>query len=133
MLSLLFLKHIAVSNVASIVCIRVSTPPPPPQKQHPTLSCQAPPPFNLQTAQAPFLGNSPSISVFHELPPTPKCQIFQRTHKILKFSSLTPSYILKLTKFLVKISQFEFLVKISQFEFLVMIKKNIFVYIHFCH
>ena len=50
---------------------------------------------------------------------TPKHQIFQWMHKILKFSSLTPSYLLKVTKFLVKI---------SQFEFLVMTDKNIFLY-----
>ena len=35
------------------------------------------------------------------------------------FSSLTPSYLLKITKFLVNI---------HQFEFLVMTEKNIFVY-----
>ena len=40
-------------------------------------------------------------------------------HKILKFLSLTPYYLLKLTKFLVEI---------SQFEFLVITEKNIFVY-----
>ena len=39
--------------------------------------------------------------------------------KILKFSSLNPFYLLKVTKFLLKF---------SQFEFLVMIEKNIFVY-----
>ena len=38
------------------------------------------------------------------------------------FSSVTPSHHLKVTKFLVKI---------SQFKFLVMTEKNIFVYKHF--
>ena len=38
---------------------------------------------------------------------------------MLKVSILNPTYLLKVTKFLVKI---------SQFEFLVMRKKNIFVY-----
>ena len=64
-----------------------------------------------------FLGNPPSIPAFRELPP--KSWIFQWTPKILKFFILNPSYLLKVTKFLVKI---------CQFEFLVMTEKNIFVY-----
>ena len=40
----------------------------------------------------------------------PKNQIFQRTPKMLKFFILTSTYLLKVIKFLVKISQFEFLV-----------------------
>ena len=47
-----------------------SNPPPPPfprQKHHLASSCQAPL-LNLQTVQAPFLVNPPSVLVFHELP-----------------------------------------------------------------
>ena len=44
---------------------------------------------------------------------------FSGCPKYQSFSSSTPSYLLKVTKFLVKI---------SQFEFLVMTEKNIFVY-----
>ena len=70
-------------------------------------------PLNLQTVQAPFLGTPPPyISVFRE--PPPKTQIFPWTPKISKFSSFTPYYILKVTKFLVRISQFEFLVMTEQ-------------------
>ena len=47
----------------------------PHQKHHPSSFLQSPPPLNQQTAQAPFLGNPPSISVFGEMPP-PKSQIF---------------------------------------------------------
>ena len=42
-----------------------------------------------------------------------------KAQNIKSFSSLIPSYLLKVTKFLVKI---------SQFEFLVMTERNIFVY-----
>ena len=54
--------------------------------------------------------------VFHE--PTPKNQIFQWTPIILNFSCLTPPHNIKVTKFLLKS---------SQFKFLVMTRKNIFV------
>ena len=76
------------------------------------------PPLNLQTVQAPFLSNPPSISVFRELL-TLKVGFFSESPKYLSFASLTPSHLLKVTKFLVKT---------SQFEFLGMIEKNIFVY-----
>ena len=61
-------------------------------------------------------------------PPTKKKKkkknwMFQWTPKILVFHFLTPSYLLIVTKFLVKN---------TQFEFLVIIEKNIFVYV-FCH
>ena len=41
------------------------------------------PPLNLKTAQAPLLGNPPSISVFREPPalPPPKSQIFNEHPK----------------------------------------------------
>ena len=46
-------------------------------------------------------------------------EFFSEPPKYYSFSSLTPSYLLKITKFLVNI---------HQFEFLVMTEKNIFVY-----
>ena len=74
-------------------------------------------PLNLQTVQAPFLSSPPSILVFRE--PSLKVGFFYKPPKYQSFSSLTPSYLLKVTKFLVEI---------SQFEFLVMTEKNIFAY-----
>ena len=53
-----------------------------------------------------------------------KVGFFSEPPKYWPFSSLAPSYLLKVTKFFVKI---------SQFEFLVMTEKNIFVYKLFCH
>ena len=96
-----------------IVCIGVSTP------LKNTIHSFLPRslPLNLQTVQAPFLSNPPSILVFRE--PSLKVGFFSEPQKYQSFSSLTPSYLLKVTKFLVKI---------SQFEFLVMTEKNIFAY-----
>ena len=54
--------------------------------------------------------------VFRE--PPLKIGFFHEPQKYQSFSSSTPSYLLKVTKFLVKI---------SQFEFLVMTEKNILV------
>ena len=74
------------------------------QKHHPLFLAK--PPLNLQTVQAPpFLGNPPSILAFREPP-------------LKVFSFLTPSYLLKITKFLAKISQFEFLVMTKIFLFI---------------
>ena len=101
----------------AIVCIGVSTPP---QKHHPSLSCQT----LLKFANCPsptFLGNPP-LYIGFLLPPPPKNQIFQWTSQILKFFIINPILLLKLTKFLVKI---------SQFKVLFMIEKNNFVYWHF--
>ena len=73
--------------------------------------------LNLQTALAPFLSNFLSLLVFCE--PFLKVGLFSEPQKYQSFSSLTQSYLLKVTKFLVEI---------SQFEFLVMTEKNIFVH-----
>ena len=95
----------------------------PPQKYPPPLSCQASP-LNLKTVQAPlFRQSSLCISFSWTLPP-PKSPIFQWMPKMLKFLIVNPIFLLEVTKFLVKI---------SQFEFLVMTEKNIFVYKLFCH
>ena len=68
-------------------------------------------------SKPPFLGNYPFISVFMNSPLT--VRFFSEGPKYQSFSSLTPSYLLKVTKFLVKI---------CQFEFLTMTEKIIFVY-----
>ena len=88
-----------------IVCIGVSTS----SKASPPLSCQAPP------LQASLFKQFPIYIGFSWI--LPKSGIFQWTPKYQSFSSLTPSYLLKVTKFLVEI---------SQFEFLVMTEENIF-------
>ena len=80
----------------------------PPQKHHPLFL-----PTSLKLSKAPFLGNSPHILVFREH--QPKNWIFQWTAMILKF--LTD--LLKVNKFLVKI---------SQCKLLIMTEKNIVVY-----
>ena len=82
------------------MCIGVSTPPPP-QKHHPFFSAK-PPPLNLQAVQFP------PVYLFVVTPP--KNRIFQWNTIVLSFSALDPSYFLKVTKFLVKISQFKFVV-----------------------
>ena len=87
----------------------------PPSKKTPLKSTNCPSP--------PFLGNPLLYIGFLWTPsPFPKRRIFQWTRKILKFSPLTSSYLLKVTKFLVKI---------AQFEFLVMTEKNIFLIKYF--
>ena len=64
--------------------------------------------------------NPPPLYYCVFMTPSPlKVQFFSEAPKYYSFSSLTPSCLLKITKFLVKI---------SQFEFLVMTEKNIFVY-----
>ena len=96
-----------------IVCIGVSTP----LKNTTPSFLPSSPLLNLQTVQVPFLSNPPSILVFHET--SLKVGFFSEPQKYQSFSSLTPSYLLKVTKFLVEI---------SQFEFLVMTEKNIFAH-----
>ena len=101
-----------------IVCIGVSTP-----LKNTTPLFLAKPPFkSANCPSTPFLDNPPppppSVSVFHELPPL-KVEFVNGHPKYQNFSSLTQSYLLIVTKFLVKI---------TQFEFLVMTEKNIFVY-----
>ena len=78
-----------------------------PQKHHPLFVAKPP----LKSANCPSTP-APSLSVFHVLPP-PKSPIFwflSERQKYQSFSSLIPSYLLKVTKFLVKISKYEFLV-----------------------
>ena len=93
----------------------------PPSKTPPLLSCQVFPSLNLQTVPAPFLINPISILVFCE--PSLNMEFFSEPQKY-QFTPLTQSYLLKVTKFLVEI---------SQFEFLIMTEKNIFAHKLFCH
>ena len=105
-------KNAIKSNII-IVCIGVSTTP----FKITTTLFLANSLLKLANCLTPlFCQSPPSIVVFRE---TFKSWIFHWTHKISKFFTLTPSYLLKVTKFLVKT---------SQFEFLVMIEKNIFAY-----
>ena len=53
--------------------------------------------------------------VFRE--PSLKEEFFSEPQKYQSFSSLTPSYLLKVTKFLVEIPHFEFLVMTEQYIF----------------
>ena len=90
----------------------------PPQKHKTPLSCH--PTLNLQSIQAPFFRQLPSLYwFFHNSPPV-KIGFFSERQS---FSFLTLSDPLKVSKFLVKI---------SQFELLVMTEKNIFVYNFLC-
>ena len=79
----------------------------PPQK-HPLLLAN-PSSSIYKLSKAPFLGNSPLYIGFSRTPPL-KVGFFSERPRYQIFSSLTPSYLLKVIKFLVKISQFEFLV-----------------------
>ena len=97
----------------------------PPQK-HPFPSFLPSPHLNLETVQTlSFLGNPPPLYWFFMTPPA-ESRIFQWAPKMLKFLILNT--ILSFTKVT------KFLIKISQFEFLVMTEKNIFVFlfINFC-
>ena len=89
---------------------------------NPLINTPLPLPLNLQSVQTPpFLGN-PHLYWFFVTPrPSSSLKIgfFSEPPKYCSFSSLTPSYLLKVTRSLVKI---------SQFELLVLTEKNIFVY-----
>ena len=91
---------------------------PSPQKHPPSLFL-AKPPYESANCPSPSFLENPSLYIDFLSTSPPKSQIFQWTPIMLKFFILTPSFLLKVTKFLVKI---------SQFPFLVMPEKNIFVY-----
>ena len=93
----------------------------PPQKHHPPLYCQAP--LKLTNCpSAPFLGNHPLYIGFLWTPL--KVWSIIEPQKYYSFSSLIPSYLLKVTKSLGKL---------SQFEFLVMTEKIFLLINFFCH
>ena len=89
---------IYIRSSYSNIIIRVSNPP---QKHPPSLLPSLP--LNLETAQAlPFLGN-PSLHIGFSWNPSPPLigGFFSGCPKYQSFSSLNPSYLLKVTKFLV--------------------------------
>ena len=90
-------------DYAYIVGIGVSTP----SKTQPFLSCQAP--LKSTNCPSPPLFRQSPLYIVSSRPPPPKVGSFSEP-----LSSLIPSYLLKVTKFLVKISQFEFLVTTEQ-------------------
>ena len=75
----------------------------------PPLSCQVCPPLNFQTVKAPLFRQSP-LWIGFSWPPPIKVEFFSDWQKYESVSSITSSYLLKATKFLVKSCQFEFLV-----------------------
>ena len=80
---------------------------------------RSPPPLkSAKCPSLPFLGNFPLLIGFFVNRPL-KIRFFSEPQKYSSFSSLTPSYLLKITKFLAKV---------FQFEFFVITEKNIFVY-----
>ena len=67
----------------------------------------SPPLLNLETVRAPFLGHLFRYIGFSWNPLTPvKLGFFREPQKYKGFSSFSPSYLLKITRFLVKISEF---------------------------
>ena len=90
------------------------------QKHHPSSFLPSPPLKSANCPRFPFWAKPP-ILVFCDSPSL-KIGFFSEPQKYNSFSSLNPCQFLKVTKFLVKT---------SQFEFLVMAQKNIFVYLLF--
>ena len=79
---------------------------------------------NLETSLAlPFFGKS-SLYIGFSGTTLLKIRFFSEPPYYENFSPLTPSYLLKVA---------EFFVKISQLKFLLITEKNIFVYKVFCH
>ena len=96
-----------------------------PSKTPPPLSCQEPPPpFILQTVQAPLFSQSPPLYWFF-MTSIVKIGFFCEPQKYQSFSFLTLSYLLKVTRFLVKTSQFEFLVMIEKNFYQLFLSLNI--------
>ena len=110
-----FLPTPPPSNLKSEKCPNPPPPPPPPLKSEKCPTPPPPPPL--------FRRFSPLYCFFHDPPPPPhspllKIRFFSEPEIYSSFSFLTPSNLLKITKFLVKV---------SQFEFFVMTEKNSFV------
>ena len=114
-LSLIKFSMFTEEDGTAIVCIGVSIPP---QKHHPLFFAK-PPSLNLPAVQAPLFRQCPLYIGFSWSPPPLKVRFFSEPPKCYSFSSLTPSYFLKVTKLLIII---------SQFEFWVITEKNNFVY-----
>ena len=93
-----------------IVYIKVSTPTPP-QKHHPLFLAK--PPLKSASCPSPIFRQYLPIYWFFVNPPL-KLRFFHESPKYGSYSSFTRSYLLQVTKFLVKIFQFEFLVMTVQ-------------------
>ena len=102
----------------AIVCIEIPTPT---QKHHPLFLTRPPLKSTIYSSLSSLLFRNPLLYIGFSWYP-PESPIFQWTSKILQFFILNTIYLLKLTKFWGKI---------SQFEFIVMTEKNIFAYKHF--
>ena len=102
------------TSLPLIVCIGVSTL----LKNTPPPSFLSSPPLNWQTVQALCFRQAPLYIRFSWTPPL-KVGFSVKPQNNKSFSSITPSYIVKVTKLLVKI---------SQFEFIDMTDKNIFAF-----
>ena len=77
----MFFKSLGITLQQLIHSVHWGINPLPLKKNHILLSCQASPPLNQQTVQAPpFLGNPPSILVFCD------------PHLKVRFSSDSPKY-----------------------------------------
>ena len=110
-----------ISNQSPNHSVHWGLNPPPPQKHHHSFLLSLTP-LNQKTVQAPLFGAISRLYIGFSWNPL-KSQIFPWNPKILKFfSSLTPSYLLQVTKFFVKI---------FYFEFFVMTEKNGFAYKRF--
>ena len=90
-----------------IVCIGISTP-----LKNTPLFLAKPSPLKSENSVSPsFIGSLSFLYWFLVNPPPPlKVWFFSETPKYWNFSFLTPSYLWKVTEFLVKISKFDFLV-----------------------
>ena len=114
-------RHDEYSHTRQIVRIGVLTLPS--KNVTPSFLPSSPLKSALSNPPSSFLSKPPppSILVFREPPPL-KVGLFSETPKYQSFLSFTLFFLLQVTKFLVKI---------SEFEFLVMTEKNIFAYKHF--
>ena len=93
-------------------------------QKRPPHSCQVPP-KSANYLRPPFQAISPSILVFCEPAPL-KVRLFSEPPKYQSFPPLTTSYLLKVTEFFVKISQFECLVIMTEKYFCL---QNIFIFL----
>ena len=101
-----------------MVCIGISTAP---SKTQPSFF-----PSSTKLANCPsplFLGNSPPLYWYFVNPPL-KVRFFSEPPKCESSSSLIPSYLSKVIKFLGKTSQFQFLVMTDTASCLLLIKDN---------
>ena len=92
----------------SKVTVRIGVSTPPPQKLHPLFLAK--PPSKLTNCPSP-----PPLLYWFFVTPSLKVGSFSEPQKHYSFSSLIPSYLLKVTKFLGKSPLFEFLVTTEKY------------------